>query len=121
MHKFVRRPDLEGLFSSVSNSRMVYSLIADIKNPMIKCETICLFYKPPPFSIHLFCELFDELSQVGSFPKKCGFILGDLNCNLLKIGEDKESYDLFDILSSSGLLPTKFFSHVLTLLDIHLL
>ena len=68
---------------------MVYSLIIDINDPMINCEIIFLFYKSSPFSTHLFCELFEELSQVENFPKKCVCILGDLNCNLLKLEQKK--------------------------------
>ena len=107
--EFRRRSDLESLFTSVvSNSRTVYSLVIDLKS-QFACDTVCLFYKPPPFPTHLFCDLLDQLSCVGSFSKKRICVLGDFNCNMLNIGSSDECDHLFDVLSSAGLLPSIFF------------
>ena len=55
--KFSRCPDLESLFTSVvSDSKTVYSFAIALKHQFV-CDTVWLFYKPPPFLTHLFCHL----------------------------------------------------------------
>ena len=81
-----RRSDLESLFTSVvSYSRTVYSLVIGLKS-QFACDTVCLFCKPPLFPIHLFCDLLDQLSGVGTFSKKRICVLEDFNCNMLNVG-----------------------------------
>ena len=81
-------------------------------------HTVCLFYKPPPFPTHLFCDLLDQLSGVRTFSKKQICVLGDFNCNMLNVGSNDGCDHLFDVFSSSGLLPSIFFLLVLTLQEI---
>ena len=73
--EFCRRSDLESLFTSVvSNSRTVYSFVIDLKS-QFACDTVCLFYKPPPFPTHLSYDLLDQLSGIGTFSKKRTFVI----------------------------------------------
>ena len=105
------------LQSVVSNSKTVCSLVIDLTRQFV-CDTICLFYKPPPCPTHLFCNLLDQLSGVGTFSKKRICVLKHFNCSILNVGSSDECDHFFDVLSSSGLLPSIFFLLVLTLQEI---
>ena len=116
--EFCRRFDLEFLFTSVvSNNRTVYSLVIDLKS-QFTCDTVCLFYKPPPFPTHLFCDSLDQLPGVGTFSKKRICILGDFNCNMLNVGSNDECDHLLMYFLLQGYFCQFFFLLALTLQEI---
>src|SRR5258708_34573621 len=62
-------------------------------------------YRIPNTNADLFLQSFDKIIRYINKRKKIGYVLGDINIDLLKCETDSRSNDLLNILSSRSFFP----------------
>ena len=92
--------------------RKMPSIIKCTESIHLECHlsgslSIILFmiYKPPNLSHHTFCDEFGHALDFLSAKDKTVFICGDFNYDLLKMSQNNQTLEFFNVLASTGYLP----------------